>query len=174
MESKASCCVSCFIQDQCDIRVCPERLNQLLFNFFLLALFLAFLFFLPGLPLESCHKWWATATVACDTVVVIFCCLSSSPYLALIWCLCVLEVLQAPQDFPFPHRWQHEVFDRAGGGRDVQLAQDWHCLLLLRPKIFGLPLLRHMLQRHITHVETLAENQTCTHTSGSQQAITVS
>lgn len=48
--------VTFFIQDKCDIVPCPGRLNCLLLTYFLLVLFLAFLFFHPGLPLESCQK----------------------------------------------------------------------------------------------------------------------
>lgn len=57
MESIAGCYVSRFIKDKFDIVACPGRLNQMLLTYFLLALFLAFLFFLPRLPLESCQKW---------------------------------------------------------------------------------------------------------------------
>ncbi len=184
IESKAGCCVSRFIQDKWDIVACPRRLNRLRLTYFLLALFLAFLFFLLGLPLESCQKWWATAIVPFYTVVVIFCCLSSSPCLAWIWRLCVHEVLQAPQGLPFPHHWRHEVFDTAGGreragrrwrGVAVSAGLAQRCLLLLRPKMSSLDSLCYNIrykQSHITHVETLAGNQTHTHSSCSLQAIT--
>lgn len=91
--SRLLCCR--FIQVKSDMVVCPGSLNHLLLAYFLLALFLSFLFFFHGFSLESCQKLWATAMVVCGIVVVIFCCLSSSPYLARIWCVCVHEV-QAP------------------------------------------------------------------------------
>lgn len=39
-------------------------------------------FSLHGLPLEICQNRGAVATVPCDSVVVIFCCLSACPCLA--------------------------------------------------------------------------------------------
>lgn len=173
----AGCRVRRFIQAKCDILACPGRLDQLLLTYFLLALFWSFLFFFLGFSLESCQKWWATATVACDIVFVIFCSLSSSPYLARIWCSCVREVLQAPQGLPFPHRWRHEVFrqDRrlkrllegGGGGCAFGTGLAQHCLLLLSPKMSSLDSLCYSIcykRSRITHVETLAGNQTHTRT----------
>lgn len=112
-----------------------------------------------------------------DTFVVIFSCLSSSPYLAWIWCLCVHEVLQAPQGLPFPHHWRREVFDRVGGRRESWKEAEGGCtvgpglaqhhLLLMRPNMSSLDSLCYNIrykQSHITHGESLAGNQTHAHT----------
>lgn len=128
-----------FIRVIYDIAVSTGTLNQPLLTYFLLALFWSFLFFFLGFSLKSCQKLRATATLASDVFVVIFCCLSSSLYLARIWCSCVREVLRAASGLSFPTQLEtwgvwtgQEVEETAGRrGREsmfgIGLAQ--HCFL---------------------------------------------
>lgn len=124
-----------FIRVIYDTAASSGTLNQPLLTYFLLALFWSFLFFFLGFSLKSCHKLWATATLASDVFVAIFCCLSSSPYLARIWCSWVHEVLRAAPGLSFPTQletwgvWTGQEVEETAGRRgresmfDIGLAQ---------------------------------------------------
>lgn len=111
-------------------------------------------FSLHGLPLDICQKkWGAVATVACDRAVVIFCCLSSCPYLAWTW-LWAHGLLQGLLGYPCP--WRQEVFDRAVEVEELSRRRkesSWpgfgtvlFVVANIKDVIVRLPLLQHKLQ----------------------------